>query len=108
MRQRGKGQNLQNGESSPPTTATRSPGARREMAYGFNAGQHAHVSGEVCGLEDGLVLPLEVQVHHQGFQLLANDPGFVFHIPAAGTTDPSGHEAPKAKTCGSRQDRLTP
>lgn len=59
------------------------------MAYGFNAGQHAHVSGEVCGLEDGLVLPLEVQVHHQRFQLLANDPGFVFHIPAARTTDPS-------------------
>lgn len=62
---------------------------QQEMAYGFDAGQHADVSGEVCGLEDGLVLPLKVQVHHQRLQLLTNDPRFVFHVPAVRTTDTS-------------------
>lgn len=52
------------------------------MTYRFDASQHANISSEVCRLEDGLVIFLEVEVDHQRLQLLTNDPRLVFHIPA--------------------------
>lgn len=42
--------------------------------YRLDTGQHAHVSSKVCGLEDGLVLSLEVQVDHQRLQPVTDDP----------------------------------
>lgn len=75
------------------TPTVKAPNNRQEAAYRFDAGQHADVSGEVCGLEDGLVVPLEVQVHHQRLQLLSNDPRLVLGVPAAKTTDASGERS---------------
>lgn len=63
---------------------------QQQMAYRFDARQHADVSGEVRGLENGLVLPPEVQVHHQRLELLSNDPRFVFQIPAVRRRDWAG------------------
>lgn len=63
---------------------------QQEMTYRFDARQHADISGEVRGLENGLVLPPEVQVHHQRLELLSNDPRFVFQIPSVRRTDWSG------------------
>lgn len=47
---------------------------QQEITYRFDACQHADVSGKVCGLKNSLVLPPEVQVHHQRFELLSYDP----------------------------------
>lgn len=63
---------------------------QQEITYRFDARQHANVSGEVRGLENGLVLPPEVQVHHHRFELLSNDPRFVFQIPSVRRTDQPG------------------
>lgn len=77
----------------------RQGGAQREMAYRFDAGQHADVSGEVCGLENGLIVPPEVQVHHQRLQLLGNDPRLILHVPAVRTAGPSVDILTTHKTC---------
>lgn len=47
---------------------------RQDTTHGLDAGQHADVSCKVGGLEDGLVVSPEVEVDHEGLQLLANDP----------------------------------
>lgn len=53
-----------------------------KKSYRLDAGEHADVAGEVCGLEDGFVVPSEVQVDHQRLQLLTDGPRLVLYIPA--------------------------
>lgn len=48
----------------------------------LDARQQADIASEVSRLEQSLVISLEVDVYHQRLQLLTNDPGFVFYIPA--------------------------
>lgn len=75
---------------------------RRDTTHRFDARQHADVSGEVGGLENGLVLPLEVQVHHQRLELLSDDPGFVLYVPAVSRTDQILTNTPKTVDPGGR------
>lgn len=97
---------IQDCEGSQPTTG--SSGLRRDVTHRFDARQHADVSGEVGGLENGLVLPPEVQVHHQRLELLSDDPGFVLYVPAVRRTDQILTNTPKTVDPGGGQDRLTP
>lgn len=61
------------------------------MTHRLHARQHADISGEVCRLEDGLIVSPEVQVDHQRLQHLRNDPGLVFSVPAGRSTSLSDH-----------------
>lgn len=79
------------------------------MTYRFDSRQHADVSGEVRGLENGLVLPPEVQVHHQRLELLSNDPRFVFQIPSEENRSVRRRSHKTLKTVDpGGEDRLTP
>lgn len=54
-------------------------------SYRLDAGEHAHVSGEVCGFEHGVVVPPEIHVHHERLQLLRDHPRLVLHVPTTHT-----------------------
>lgn len=60
----------------------RQTAAVTSQTHRFNPRQHANITSKVSGLKDSLVVSPKVQVDHQGLQLLTDDPGLVFRIPA--------------------------